>query len=612
MKYRAEVDGLRAIAILPVILFHAGFTIFSGGFIGVDVFFVISGYLITSIIIKETREKRFSLLGFYERRARRILPPLFLVLAVSTCFAWIFFLPNEMKIFSQTIASAATFLTNIYFYLQSSNYFGLASDLNPLLHLWSLAVEEQFYIFFPLLMILLFKMKGHLMYIVLFGLLLLSLGLSQWTLGESPLFSFYSLPTRGWELLIGSMLATNVVNSYSPNGNQFFSMVGLLLICLSVLILDRNTPFPGYYALLPTLGTALIIVFAKAGTIVHTFLSSKILVGIGLVSYSAYLWHQPLFAFSRSFDFDTKNYMVFVTLVLLTFLLAVISYILIEKPIRNRSFLSQKFIFGSSITLMLLFSVFGVLGHFNNGYPSRSDVFSRLQSNFGLSLSCNGNSSISKKCITKANPEIAVYGNSFAMHLVNGLSNSFPEKGLVQLTQDSCEPFKNIEIEKFGKESCSVFNKESINTIENTPSIKMVVISSPFRAITSDIAKDEFIKTIKQLELTGKKIVVIGPPPSNRADHGKCFARNFSSNEMTQCNFPLKEVKPAYQKIMQQLRIVQIQTDMTLVDLKDVICDDSICKVVDGDVVIFRDRGHLSREGSIYVIDKIKHLIKAP
>ncbi|MEE9326109.1 MAG: acyltransferase family protein [Cocleimonas sp.] len=610
MKYRAEVDGLRAIAIIPVILFHAGFTTFSGGFIGVDVFFVISGYLITSIIIKETREERFSLLGFYERRARRILPPLFLVLFVSACIAWFLFLPNEMKIFSQTIASAASFLTNVYFYLHSSNYFGLASDLNPLLHLWSLAVEEQFYIFFPILMIFLLKMKGYFLYVFLLGLLIFSLGLSQWMIADSPLFSFYSLPTRGWELLIGSMLATNIVSSYSPKGSQLFSIVGLLLILLSVFILDRNTPFPGYYALIPTIGAALIIVFAKAGTVVHTLLSSKILVGIGLVSYSVYLWHQPLFAFSRLFDFDVTNYIVFIALVFLTFLLSIVSNVLIEKPIRNRSFLTQKTIFTSSLILMVIFSVLGVYGHFNNGYPARSDVFSRLQSNFGLSLACNGNSSISNECITGPEPEVAVYGNSFAMHLVSGLTNSFPKKGLVQLTQDTCEPFENIEIERFGKEKCDVFNKQSINTIVKTSSIRVVIISSPFHTFTSDVARVEFVKTINQLELAGKKVVVIGPPPSNGADHGKCFARKFSTNKTAQCNFPVKEVKPAYQKIMQQLRVVQTLTNMTLIDLKDVICDNSICNVVDGDVVIFRDRGHLSREGSRYVIDKVKHLLK--
>jgi peptidoglycan/LPS O-acetylase OafA/YrhL len=207
MKYRAEIDGLRALSVISIIFYHAGFKLFSGGYIGVDVFFVISGYLITSIILTEKGTNDFSLINFYERRARRILPALFLVMIVSLIFAWFYYLPSELKVFGLNLAAAAIFLANIYTYLFEGDYFGIHSEYNPILHLWSLAVEEQFYIFYPLALLATLHFKEKFAIIFMAVLALISFIFSQYLSTYNPLLNFYLLPTRAWELLIGAFIA---------------------------------------------------------------------------------------------------------------------------------------------------------------------------------------------------------------------------------------------------------------------------------------------------------------------------------------------------------------------------------------------------------------------
>ena len=302
MNYRKEIDGLRAIAVVPVILFHAGFTTFSGGFVGVDVFFVISGFLITSIILQEMEAGNFSLLSFYERRARRILPALFLVMVFCITFAWFCLLPNDMNRFSGSVIAVSTIVSNIFFW-HESGYFDTSGELKPLLHTWSLAVEEQYYMFFPLLIILTWRFGKKWMIGFLLVLAILSIVITEWGAYNKPNFTFYFLPTRGWELLIGAFLAFYNIKQYrvpfSYSISQSGSLVGLFLIIYSILTFNKSTPFPSAYTLVPTLGTALIILFATPKTIVCKLLSNRIFVGIGLISYSIYLWHQPLFAYAR-------------------------------------------------------------------------------------------------------------------------------------------------------------------------------------------------------------------------------------------------------------------------------------------------------------------------
>ncbi|WP_290842792.1 acyltransferase [Henriciella sp.] len=298
MKYRAEIDGLRAVAVIPVILFHAGFEVFSGGYVGVDVFFVISGYLITTILINEIENQKFSLVGFYERRARRILPALFFVMLVCIPFAWLWMLPSQLKDFSQSLIAVSFFGSNIFFW-QESGYFAAAAEEKPLLHTWTLAVEEQYYIFFPLFLFFAWRFgKGRVFWMIVI-LAACSLLLSEWGWRNAPTANFYLAPTRAWELFAGS-IAAFIVNKRGIQTSNFLSTIGFGAILLSIFLYDQNTPFPSVYALLPVGGTFLVVMSAGKETIVAKLLSIRILVGVGLISYSAYLWHQPLFAFARS------------------------------------------------------------------------------------------------------------------------------------------------------------------------------------------------------------------------------------------------------------------------------------------------------------------------
>ena len=270
MKYRAEIDGLRALAVLPVILFHAGFEQFSGGFVGVDVFFVISGYLITTIIISEMAEGKFSIVNFYERRARRILPALFFVMAACLPFAWLWLTPNDLKDFGQSLVAVSTFSSNILFWFESG-YFEGTAELKPLLHTWSLAVEEQFYIFFPLILIFFTKNNyfKNFVFVALCILFFSSLFYSEYNSSKNISSNFYLIYSRVWELMFGSIIAyVSLKANYRSNiTSKYFSSIGMILLISSVFLLDKTITHPSFYTLIPVLGVGMIILFTNNNSI---------------------------------------------------------------------------------------------------------------------------------------------------------------------------------------------------------------------------------------------------------------------------------------------------------------------------------------------------------
>jgi len=347
LTYRPEIDGLRAIAVIAVILYHAQLTIFGhqpfkGGFIGVDVFFVISGYLITSIILKElVTTGSFSFKHFYERRIRRILPALLFVMLMSLPFAWIFLLPSSFVDFSKSILYSLGFSSNFYFHYSGQLYGAEIGLLKPFLHTWSLSVEEQYYILFPIVLLITFKyFRKYLIHILILGFVI-SLGLADWGSRNHSSFNFYILPTRGWELLAGSILAyfevTNGHRSKFKTLNLILPSIGFLLIGHSILFFNDEMFHPSFYTLSPIIGVCLIIWFSNKDELITKVLSTKLFVGIGLISYSLYLWHYPIFSFYRNaFVFDgtiSKKLIVGVTIIILS----IFSYNFIERPARNKN-----------------------------------------------------------------------------------------------------------------------------------------------------------------------------------------------------------------------------------------------------------------------------------
>lgn len=374
MRYRKEIDGLRAVAVVPVILFHAGFESFSGGFVGVDVFFVISGYLITSLLIEDIEDGKFSIARFYERRARRILPALFLVMLVCLPFAWIWMLPYQLQDFGQSLVAVVFFSSNILFWLEDG-YFAEAAELKPLLHTWSLAVEEQYYVLFPLLLIGLWRFGRKPAFWLIATATALSFALSEWGLRDSPSANFYLAPGRAWELLAGSLVAFASVDrpQSSANGPAF---LGLGVILIAIVFYDEETRFPGVYALLPVMGTVLVILFASRQTWVGRFLSMRGFVGIGLISYSAYLWHQPLFAFARLRGLEEPSDGLLVALALASLGLAWMTWRWVETPFRTGKWPKVSLAAACSSAAFLL--AIGLAAHFKEGFGARfADVFER-------------------------------------------------------------------------------------------------------------------------------------------------------------------------------------------------------------------------------------------
>jgi peptidoglycan/LPS O-acetylase OafA/YrhL len=404
LTYRPEIDGLRAISIIAVIFYHAqikifGDQFFKGGFIGVDIFFVISGYLITSIILKELLTTgSFSFKHFFERRIRRILPALLFVMLVSLPFASIYLLPSSLVDYSKSILYSLAFSSNFYFLFSGEEYGGEVLSFKPFLHTWSLSVEEQYYILFPIFLLITFKyFRKYLIYILIagfitslvFGLItnlgfrfITSLRLVDWDSINYTAFNFYLLPTRAWELLAGSILAyfeiTKGYRSKNKTLNLILPTIGFLLIGNSILFNDKRL-HALFYTLSPIIGVLLIIWFSNKDEIITKILSKKLFVSIGLISYSLYLWHYPIFAFVRIIDFvDNSIFKILIVAIIILFL-SIISFYFVEKPFRSKKY-NFKITFYSIIFFIFTILLLNFLIIFKNGFPKRFENFISINS----------------------------------------------------------------------------------------------------------------------------------------------------------------------------------------------------------------------------------------
>jgi peptidoglycan/LPS O-acetylase OafA/YrhL len=458
MNYRREIDGLRALAVIPVILFHTGFAAFGGGFVGVDVFFVISGYLITSIILYDQNQSKFSLLRFYERRARRILPALFLVMAVTCVFAYAWMLPDELKNFGQSILATTLFSNNILLAI-TSNYWSLSSEFKPLLHTWSLGVEEQYYVLFPLLMIFGWKFFRKHMAIVLGVIAVLSFAAANWGLFNKPEFNFYLLPTRAWEILVGALVAFYMIGKKNISSNRLWSEllggIGFCLIVASVFLIGRDQTSHGiFYLTAPTLGAALIILFSSENTLVGKILGWGPVVGVGLISYSTYLWHQPLFSLARVYSKEPPGIATYSVLSVLTLILAYITWRFIETPCRNKEKVSRTAIFSFALVFSVAFASFGLYLDRTYGIVSRiydtskvtaADLDKRIYNERVFQKKKDSFPSDNKL-------KLLVVGNSFGRDFVNMTTETFNVENVDIVYRDDLSecivPFENKIAEK--------------------------------------------------------------------------------------------------------------------------------------------------------------------
>ena len=522
MKYRPEIDGLRAIAVVPVILYHAGFKAFSGGFIGVDIFFVISGFLITTIIISELNKGVFSIVNFYERRARRIMPILFFIMGLSFIVAWFIFQPSEMILFSNSITAVSTFSSNFLFW-KESGYWNLSSELKPLLHTWSLAVEEQFYLLFPLLLILSSYWKKYWTFIFVAFIVLFSLIVAQYASVKSPNANFFFLPTRSWELGLGALIAIGGCHfplfykqlTSKKELNNIFTVIGLIMVVLSIFLYNSKTPFPSVYTLLPVVGTGFIILFGSTNGVAGRFLTSKLLVHLGLISYSAYLWHQPLFAFMKYILFPKPSLLTILIVTVLVYPLSYLSWKYIENPFRDRNKFSQKNIFYLTLFMSIFFIILGTTGYFTDGFKDRAIVKNLKIKNY---IADNGQlRKQSWELLRKKSksPDYSVTDNSFDNQswfdskdnrrklLLVGNSHS---KDIYNTLQSSSSSKTNFQIARYGVQIRDLFTfNHSFYKSPNYKNSDIIVIASAYSE--GDILS--LIKIVNRLREDNKLVVII-------------------------------------------------------------------------------------------------------
>ena len=626
MKYRPDIDGLRAVAVMPVLFFHAGIPWFPGGFVGVDVFFVISGYLITTIITQEIREGRFSLWRFYERRLRRIAPALLVVCMATVPFAWAWMTPNEFDDFAQSLFATALSVSNFLFW-KEVGYFAPAAELKPLLHTWSLAIEEQFYVVLPLLLLLV-RPAGRALAVIA-ALAVLSFGATFWLSGIDDAANFYLLPTRFWELAVGALLALagprlRIGNALARN---LASVLGLGLIVGAILFVDGARTYPGPWTLLPVAGTAILLALSNGGTWAGRLLSAAPLVGIGLISYSLYLWHQPLFAFARIRLFEQVPQQAYLILIAAAVALAWLSWRFIETPFRDRRRIGTRPAMSAiGVTCLGLFA-FGLaadqmeerLERHRDGSIAAS-IEDNRRVNIGLSLSCDGRLPLPESCRTSDEPEILVWGDSYAMHLVPGIVASKPDARLVQFTMSFCGPLLDAAPVVYPKykerwaRTCLAYNDHVKTYVESTGSLKYAVLSSYYlqyldeddsyltrdgRLRQAGLAafREELVHTLRWLRGRGIEPIVFGPPPRTGHDIGNCLARALWLDESKdRCIIAQADFQPAESRIDALLR--SLGPEARHFSFIEHLCDGTTCRVHDAATDFYRDGGHLSYGGS--------------
>lgn len=663
--HRREIDGLRALAVLPVIAFHAGLETFSGGFVGVDVFFVISGYLITSIILTQKAAGTFSLLDFYERRARRILPALFLVMTICIPLSWLYLwgLPSDMKDFSQSLIAVSIFASNILFW-RESGYFDTAAELKPLLHTWSLAVEEQYYVLFPLFMLLMWRFAKQWTVAVLSVGAVSSFSLAQWYGYNKPGATFFLLPTRGWEIAIGALVAFYFARypqrQLSRLAQELGSLIGLSLIVYAVFVYSETNPFPSAYTLAPTLGTALIILCTTPTTLVGRFLSTKVFVGLGLISYSAYLWHYPLFAFTRHSRLDPLSGQTILTLCSLTLFFAYLSWRFVEIPIREGRYTRQA-LFVAAFVITLFFISYGTFGHIKNGFVDYfDDPFIKqietvksdreLQTENARLISANRSvigalrfGDLQKK------PSFVVVGDSHAESLIYAASLIALERQTAgeSFSYDNCPP---IEISMYIKQNetqkiCNSLRRSFFHSLGSQLVPNVIVLASrwtlrmeqtPFDNLEGGIerversqwlnmhsekigykaalAKDYKDSVVKMLE-KGHQVVLIYPIPEMGWDVPTRVAKLYRSNskvEASDASISYEVFNNRNKDTYEALDAIGKHRNLFRVYPEKIFCNTTVkdrCVAHINGELLYYDDDHITKYGARLIFEKVKNVL---
>jgi peptidoglycan/LPS O-acetylase OafA/YrhL len=554
--YRPDIDGLRAFAILAVVIFHAFSTLVPGGFVGVDVFFVISGYLISSIIFRNLESGTFSFYDFYRRRVRRIFPALLLVLAATFTFGWITLLATEFQQLNKHIAAGLAFVQNIILF-QESGYFDISSELKPLTHLWSLGVEEQFYLAFPIIALCIWRWNQNALIIIVL-MLLTSLSLNIIEVSNNTSATFFLPQYRFWELLCGSALAyIDMTKKSAPPSLMIphvVSLLGLGLLAASIIFINKNLQFPGYWAIPPVLGSVLVIAAGPKAVVNKYLFSNRVAVWIGLISYPLYLWHWPILTFSRIIESEVPSPQTRIVAIMASVGLAWATYLFVEKPFRAKS--NPTITFNALLVTAVIFVSVAILTVVNEGFPFRQkdreefaqsfsnsapdwNYFTNNQTAARFRMDCDfydtksffkGHAtnipakSIDPSCYTPtSNKKILLWGDSHVQQLNYGLQQTLPDSvSILQIASSGC--FPNLSDKSSTEaEYCRVSNQTALEVIKKeVPDV--VVIAQ----ITGHDTVNDYKEITKLIKSYGvPHIVIAGPVPKYQASLYQIITRKY-------------------------------------------------------------------------------------
>ena len=616
IRHRDDIEGLRAVAIVPILLFHAGVSALAGGVVGVDIFFVISGYLITSIVLKDIAADRFSLVSFYRRRVVRIFPALFAMLIVVLGWSAVRLLPHEFERLAHSAMAAMGFASNIYFW-RISDYFSPDAELMPLLHTWSLGVEEQFYIFYPLFILVLMRLKPAALKPLLPVLALGSLLLGWLVAMRSPIGAFYLFPTRAWELLLGASLAAGIFPRIAATGTrQGLALAGAGLIIAGVLLVRPGNAFPVPWALLPCVGTALLLGYGEA-SVVGRMLSLAPIRYVGRISYSVYLWHWPIIALYRTETGIALDPAETAVLVLASLAAGAVSYHLVELPFmtRFRARGSSRRVVAVGLTAAAA-AIGGVLALTATAsswrridpdvarIASYADYLQRpeYQYQFRRGPCFRGEAQaelafLPEECVRldRARPNVVVLGDSYAAQYWRAFALRYPDRNVMQANASGCRPLLGTE----GAAHCREVVDYVLGPMLATGEVDTVVLAA--RWLGNEL--DALPRTIRHIRQAGADVVVIGPTPEYQGEFAAILARAIAKDDLSYIDHWRVDGRD---ELDARLADIVAPTGATYVSVIGSMCraDDCIKLTPDGQPVQF-DYGHLTFAGSQWVVARI-------
>jgi peptidoglycan/LPS O-acetylase OafA/YrhL len=611
--YRRDIDGLRAVAILPVLLYHSGLGLFPGGYVGVDVFFVISGFLITGIIAREIDAGRFSILGFYERRARRILPALMVMLAFVLCVAAYAFFPGDFAKLPQSALMATVFVSNVGFFLETG-YFAGSAETMPLLHTWSLAVEEQFYLGFPILLILIARFVPARRTAIIAAITLISFTLAVATQASGSGFAFYLLPARAWELFIGALLAVGAFPAIRPRWlREGIACAGLAAIAYAALFFNKTTIFPGVNALYPVLGAAALI-WCAPGTLTGRLLETAPMVGIGMISYSLYLWHWPLIVFTEYMTDTRLVGWVSVAVIAASFVAAYLSWRWVERPFRNAATFDRQRVFRWTGASMALACAVSVALMMTNGWPARFSP-----ETLRMEAARNDISPVRALCITdqvggtrpectlgaRVAPTTILWGDSHGVELAWAIAERLAQRGeaLIQRTRGSCPPMLGYG-PIANAPDCAAANQQIFDMIAANKNLRTVILAGFWAdpAYSSGQNPQKLDQTIQALRALKRDVILIGTVPQQPFDVPRHLAR------LTQNGTRTDSIGVARTKYLQQSGWIRARypgwraLGVRIWEPADTLCSETHCAVIRSGIPLYFDRHHLSLSGARLIV----------